>query len=99
MQAAITDSERPPPPISGVTRRPFKPTKLRTDRLYFTMEECAEILGWDVRRTRRHLVKSGAAVKRGQHYFTTKALLRRALPEESSEFIAMLDDRRDRGGD
>lgn len=94
--AQASDSQRPPP--FGADESPrarFKPTKLRA-KFYYTMEECSRILGWTVRRTRRHLVKSGAAVKRHGVWLTTRSLLRRALPEESAELIALLDAERER---
>lgn len=102
MQAhAASDSVPPPAPIPidrAKRRRAFKPTILRT-RLYISVEECAAVLGWPVQRTRRHLRSRGALIKRGRYFYTTKGLLRRCLPEESAEFIAGLEQRREERGE
>jgi hypothetical protein len=63
----------------------------RGSKIYYTMSEAAAALGWSVLRTRRRLVKWGAAVRRGGHWYTTKGLLRRALPEEAAEVIAEIE--------
>ena len=86
----------PPPPTAQLRIvRAFKPSTLRDAQLYYSMPEAAAILGWGTRRARRWLRKNGACVQRGLHWYTTKGLLRRALPEESGEFIAMLDANRE----
>ena len=47
----------------------------------YTTAEVAEILGWDVRRTRRWLLRTGAGKKRGGRVVTTLGLLAEHFPE------------------
>ncbi len=60
--------------------------------LYITPEEVAKIIGWDkedpkngTRRARDWLISSGAAIKRGGKWVTTKEKLRQAFPEVYEE--------------
>ncbi|HEX2677188.1 MAG TPA: hypothetical protein VHM19_11125 [Polyangiales bacterium] len=88
-----TDSERPPAPTHNRSRasRAFKLTKLRTDGFYFSVEEFAHAFGWPVRRSKRHIRRCGIAIKRGGHWYSTRGLIRRFMPEEADELIALLE--------
>ena len=56
--------------------------------MYITCTEVAKILEWDTARTRRWLIGSGVAVKRGSRWVTTPELLRRGFPELWEEFMS-----------
>jgi len=55
---------------------------------YFTTDELADLLNeqaghnaWDARRVKRWLRRSGAGLKRGGRWVTTRDLLREHMPE------------------
>jgi hypothetical protein len=97
--APASDSERPPPPCDPQrAARPFQLTSARRAALYIDMATAAKMLGWSVIRTKRHLQRSKAAIKRGGRWYTTRSLLLRRLAEEAPEALARLpeSDRGDR---
>ncbi len=57
-----------------------KVKKPRLGRLYFTIAQIAEILGWSYLRTQTWLKRAGALVKIGTRYYTTKTLMKRSFP-------------------
>lgn len=60
-------------------------------RILWSTAEIAEVLRWSTRRTRRWLQREGACRRQGDgHYYTSKALLRRAFPDAADEVIASL---------
>lgn len=87
---------QPPPAVTPLRpARAYRMTRLRREAFYYDVSELAAALSWPVWRVRRHLKKSKALVKRGGRYYTTKSLLRRALPHESPELIAILSEKRE----
>ena len=60
-------------------------------RIVWSMAEIAEVMGWEVRRVRRWLLREGAVRRQGRHWYTSKSQLRRAFGADvAAEVIANL---------
>jgi hypothetical protein len=62
--------------------------------MYFDAVELAAAYDCEVRIARKRMRAWGFGVQRGRHWFTTRDLIMRALPEEGSELVAVLEHNR-----
>lgn len=61
--------------------------------VYIEAARVARLLGWDTRRARRWLVRSGAGVKRAGRWVTTPQLLGQAFPEVLERMLDVFAER------
>ena len=96
MQAsnAASDSDRPPP--LAITRVRRKRIDLDPDRMLYTVGECARAMGVHINTARRKLQARNALERIGGWDYTSKALIRRGWGRLAGEFIAMLEENRER---
>jgi len=76
--------------MSAAASNASPPEALQARRVYFSMAEIAQVLGWSTKRTRQWLQREGAVVRHGRDYFTTRSLLRQAFPQTWSEVVAAI---------
>ena len=97
MHAASTasNSDRPPAPATS-TRARRKRIDLDPDRMLYTVGECARAMGVHINTARRKLQARDALERIGGWDYTSKALIRRGWGRLAGEFIAMLEENRER---
>ena len=62
--------------------------KARVLKGYIPVSKVGEILHWPTWKVRRWLLRDGAAVRKGRHWYTTRSQLRAAFPHVYHELFA-----------
>lgn len=66
-------------------------TSLGLDTFYVPLDVAAQKLGWEERRLRRRVQKTGGAVKRGGRWYVSRGVLRRVIAEHAEGSIAEIE--------